>query len=475
MKTLNRYIGREVFYATLLIFVALLMLFALFDLIHELGNVGKDGYTLGRGLLFVGLSLPGHVYELMPTAALIGTLFAIAQMVGNSEYTVMRTSGASLTQITVAILRVGIPLAIATFLAGEFFAPPAERLAQQVRMQAKDQATRIVAQQFQSGFWFRQQLPLSTFVNIKSVVDDSGDSKLIGIRVYEFDSDLRLKALRVAETGTFVSDGRWLLKNVQTTELSLEGAKLTRADEFMWETVLKPSILTVYQVAPEKLEMTSLYDNIRVLGGNQQKTSRFEIALWNKVFLSGCGGGDDGSGASLRLLPAPRGRGGVPHFRGHHARTGLLPGRPPLFISGRDQRLASIVFGRIPGRGLCRLRRRDVVVAGAALSPDCRWFGRRVATRLDVLRRHTTKIPASAGISCCRAGAREADETRLRLYRRENADEGALFGSLDGEGTLPSTSAKSVWSLPMPTLVPGWTLVPRWRTMIAPAVIASPP
>ena len=206
MKTLNRYIGREVFYATLLIFVALLMLFALFDLIHELGNVGKDGYTLGRGLLFVGLSLPGHVYELMPTAALIGTLFAIAQLVGNSEYTVMRTSGASLTQITVAILRVGIPLAIATFLAGEFFAPPAERLAQQVRMQAQDQATRIVAQQFQSGFWFRQQLPLSTFVNIKSVVDDSGGAKLIGIRVYEFDSDLRLKALRVAEVDAAYSE-----------------------------------------------------------------------------------------------------------------------------------------------------------------------------------------------------------------------------------------------------------------------------
>ena len=53
MKTLSRYIGREVLYATILIFVALLMLFAFFDLIHELGNVGKDGYPLGRALLFV--------------------------------------------------------------------------------------------------------------------------------------------------------------------------------------------------------------------------------------------------------------------------------------------------------------------------------------------------------------------------------------------------------------------------------------
>jgi len=278
MKTLTRYIGREVLYATLLIFVALLMLFAFFDLIHELANVGKDGYPLGRALLFVGLSVPGHVYELVPTAALIGTLFAISQFVANSEYTVMRASGASLTQITLAIIRVGIPLAIATFLAGEYLAPPAERLAQQVRVQTQGQGLRIVAQQFQSGFWFKQDL---TFVNIRSLL---ADMSLRGIRIYELDRDLRLKALRVADSGSFVADGQWRLQNVQTTELGPDGAKVSHADEFDWETVLKPSILTVYQVAPEKLELGALYDNVRVLGGNQQKTSRFEVALWNKVF-----------------------------------------------------------------------------------------------------------------------------------------------------------------------------------------------
>jgi lipopolysaccharide export system permease protein len=278
MKTLSRYIGREVLFATMLIFVALLLLFAFFDLIHELGNVGKDGYPLGRALLFVGLSIPGHVYELVPTAALIGTLFAMSQLVANSEYTVMRTSGGSLTQITLAIVRVGIPLAVATFLAGEFLAPPAERLAQQVRLQSTKGTEQFVAQQFESGFWFKQD---RNFVNIKSTL---ADMTLLGIRIYEFDRDLRLKTLRVAESGSFVTDGLWKLKNVHSTSLGPEGARVTKTDEYDWETVLKPSILTVYQVPPEKLELPTLYDNIHVLGSNQQKTSRFEIALWNKLF-----------------------------------------------------------------------------------------------------------------------------------------------------------------------------------------------
>jgi lipopolysaccharide export system permease protein len=278
MKTLSRYIGREVLFATTLIFVALLMLFAFFDMIHELSNVGKDGYPLGRALLFVGLSVPGHIYELVPTAALIGTLSAIAGLVANSEYTVMRTSGASLTQITLSLVRIGVPLAIATFLAGEFLAPPAERLAQQVRVQAQGQGNRIIAQQFESGFWFKQDL---TVVNISSVLPDM---TLLGVRIYDFDRNLHLKSLRVADSGTFVDEGLWRLKNARTTSLGPEGATLTRADQLDWETVLKPSILTVYQVAPEKLELSTLYDNIRVLGGDHQKTSRFEIALWNKIF-----------------------------------------------------------------------------------------------------------------------------------------------------------------------------------------------
>ena len=47
---------------------------------------------------------------------------------------------------------------------------------------------------------------------------------------------------------------------------------------------MRPSLLTVYQVAPEKLELNTLWENMRLLGSNTQKTTRFEIAFWNKVF-----------------------------------------------------------------------------------------------------------------------------------------------------------------------------------------------
>src|SRR5260370_4843268 len=41
--------------------------------------------------------------------------------------------------------------------------------------------------------------------------------------------------------------------------------------------------------------------------------------------------------------------------------------------------------------------------------------------------------------------------------------------------TRPDTSAKRVSSPPRPTPTPGWKCVPRWRTMISPALTTWPP
>ena len=278
MKTLTRYLGREVFASIMLIFSALVMLFAFFDLIHELGDVGRGGYTITAALLFVALQLPARMYELFPVATLIGTLFGLAQLVSTSEYTVMRASGASLLQVSWALMRIGVPLAIVTFLAGEFVAPQAASLSQKVRAQARGETTRIVAQQFQSGFWFKQDY---TFVNIRSVL---ADLTLVGVRIYEFDNNLHLKLVRNAESGTFVGNGQWRLKGVKTTEFSPAETHVSQAEDYAWDTVLRPSLLNVYQVAPEKLELNTLWENMRVLGTGAQKTARFEIAFWNKVF-----------------------------------------------------------------------------------------------------------------------------------------------------------------------------------------------
>ena len=85
MRVLRRYLAREIYGATFLVLGAFLGLFAFFDLIHELGDIGKGDYRLRQAATFVLLSVPGHVYELMPVAALIGAVYALAQLAAHSE------------------------------------------------------------------------------------------------------------------------------------------------------------------------------------------------------------------------------------------------------------------------------------------------------------------------------------------------------------------------------------------------------
>ena len=99
MKILNRYLSHEIIGSTLFVLFGLLLLFSFFDLIGELGQLGKGGYHLPKVMLYVLLTMPGHIYELLPIAALIGTLFALSRLVQNSEFTVMRVSGLSIQQL----------------------------------------------------------------------------------------------------------------------------------------------------------------------------------------------------------------------------------------------------------------------------------------------------------------------------------------------------------------------------------------
>ncbi|HZW87361.1 MAG TPA: LptF/LptG family permease, partial [Gallionella sp.] len=72
MKILTRYLAREIYISIALIFAALIALFAFMDLIHELNDIGQGKYSLGYVILFVVLTIPGHIYELFPVAVLIG-------------------------------------------------------------------------------------------------------------------------------------------------------------------------------------------------------------------------------------------------------------------------------------------------------------------------------------------------------------------------------------------------------------------
>ncbi|MRD73172.1 LPS export ABC transporter permease LptG [Rhodocyclus tenuis] len=274
MKIYQRYLLRETVAAILLVLVAFLALFGFFDLIAELKDVGHGGYQLHHAIAYVLLCLPGRVYELMPVAVLIGTLYALSTLARHSEITVLRASGLSTQGLLGSLFLVAALAAVTTFVIGEFVAPPAERAANQQRMKAMGN---VVAQEFRTGLWVKDE---RTFVNVRVVLPDA---RLRGVRIYEFDDAARLRSVSDAEEGEFAAPDGWRLTGVVRTVLDGERARVEKVPEIRWQSALNPDILSVLMVVPERMSLAHLSTYIHHLSENHQKTRRYEIALWKKM------------------------------------------------------------------------------------------------------------------------------------------------------------------------------------------------
>lgn len=274
MKTLSRYLAREVLSMTWLVLIALVLLYALLDLVQQLEDIGEGNYGLLKVFAYIVLSLPGHVYDLLPVAALIGALTALAMLSGGSETTVMRASGMSLLAIGGTLLVAGLVLTLVSFLFGEVVVPFSERFAQRMRLEALNS---VVGQQFRSGLWVKDD---KRFVNVQEMLPDTS---LKNVKIYEFDADYRLTRLQSAKRGEYQGDNAWTLTDVQDTLFNGSNIKVQSAPSAQWKSVLTPEILGVLLVKPEQMSVWNLFTYIKHLRENKQKTTRYEIARWSKL------------------------------------------------------------------------------------------------------------------------------------------------------------------------------------------------
>ena len=298
MTILGRYLSREIFQATAMVLGGFLGLFGFFDLFEELENIGRGNYRLVDALTRVVLAMPSHIYELMPIAVLIGAIWALAMFAQHAEFTAMRAAGLGRMRAVRELLALGFLCVGITALFGEVLAPPAERLAQSLRLSAMG-AT--VSAEFRSGIWVKDttrddagELERIRFVNVAQV---RPDATLSDLRVYEFDPQFRLRALLLAAEGRYTSDGQWLLTDVVETQLEPEAAaRLTdtpetrfaqasrvKIDQKIWNSGLDPSIVSVLLVQPERMSAIDLLHYVEHLRDNRQQVSRYEIALWKKI------------------------------------------------------------------------------------------------------------------------------------------------------------------------------------------------
>lgn len=292
MNTLRRLLYVEALGAILVVLLGFMALFAFFDLADELGALGRASavdpqqvYTLRHALVYVLLQLPGRLYELMPIAVLIGTVYTLGRLAQGSEFVILRVSGLTPSRALQALLLLGAACVAVTFCVGEFLAPPADRAAQLLKAEFSG-GIRIG----QTGAWLKARDAERQFsVNVGSL---EGDGELRSIRIFEFDHDGRLLTLTRARSGRVLSGGVWQLGEVQRTQMpgmdpSGNPASTVRSEtlpEWRWVSDISTDMVQVALLKPERMGTLGLFNYVRHLEANSQTSQLYEIAFWRKVF-----------------------------------------------------------------------------------------------------------------------------------------------------------------------------------------------
>lgn len=297
MKTIRRLIYGEVLAAIALVALGFLALFFFFDLVDELQYLGKssginaaDVYQIRHALLYVGLLIPNHLYELLPISVLIGTIFVMARLAQSSEYTILRTSGLGPWRALKLLLVLGALFVVFSFAVGDYVAPASERAAQLLKARYQNKITIG-----QTGAWLKEKQAYNTFVvNVRALTPDN---EMQGVQIFEFNNKGLIVSTTQAPLAAFTAGDAWELNQATRAEFDVPAgassaakpggsAKVNRTvlKNFRWPTEISAEMVSVALLKPERMGTIDLFNYVRHLDANGQTAQRYEIEFWKKVF-----------------------------------------------------------------------------------------------------------------------------------------------------------------------------------------------
>ena len=277
MKKIDKYIATTVFSGILIVLLVLVGLFTFFAFIDEIDDIGKQRYELSHAIQYVLLEVPKHIYDIFPSAALLGSLLALGALANNSELTVMRAAGVSILSIAVSVLKLGLTLTVVVMLIGELVVPRSGQYAHNMRAIAQSEhANQQMVFSRRYGFWARDG---NDFINIRTIFPNGGFG---GVSLYQIDAKQNLRALTYARTA-YYEHGQWQLYEVERQTIGEEQVTREFLPKVTWNAILKPALVNIVVVRPNQLSSFGLYKYVQYLKENGQRTRQYELAFWTRL------------------------------------------------------------------------------------------------------------------------------------------------------------------------------------------------
>lgn len=273
MSLLSKYLMRVILTSTLLVLLVLLALAVLFEFIGQVDDVQGD-FGILQALLFAVLRLPQLSFEMMPVAALIGSLLGLGVLANNSELVVMRTAGVSVVRLAGMVALSGVTLMIATALIGEFIGPPLDYFARNMRDEARHGNQ---GRDFGNAAWVKDGPIMLHLERVNT------DFNFGSVYLFRFNEDNTLRSIARAENSAIDENDKWILENFRETRFLDDGVQVVSSALAIESLHVDSDVLGISLVKPISLSARGLMTYINYLKTNDLKAIRYEMELWSRV------------------------------------------------------------------------------------------------------------------------------------------------------------------------------------------------
>ena len=274
MSVLDRYIVRAILSAVALVLIVVLVLGALFVFIDQQDDVGVGHYTAVGALWYSLLNLPQLAYELLPIAALIGSLLGLGSLARGSELTVIRATGVSVARLASFALLAGLLLVLFEVLLGEFLAPPLQATA---RAQKAFSKFSNVSFGGGGGAWVRDG------DMILNVAEQSSPRQFGTMQIFELSPEHRLVALGQATHAAAGTRGKWLLSDYRESRFEGDSVTTRAPGEHVLQSNVSAGFLGLAVEDPKQLTGRALWRLIQYLRSNGLDTREYVFAFWSRI------------------------------------------------------------------------------------------------------------------------------------------------------------------------------------------------
>lgn len=273
MNLLTAYLMRTILSSTLLVLGVLLALAGLFQFIGNLDDVQGD-FGMAQVLLYSLLRLPQISFEMLPMAALIGSLLGLGALANKSELVVMRTAGISVAKLSGMVALSGVVLLMIAAMIGEFIAPPLDYFARNLRNEARFSQTERASG---NPAWVKNGDLILHLERVNSELEFGG------VYMFRFNEDHSLKAVARAENAGITDDDRWVLENFRETRFERDGVQTNSSSLATESLEVGSDVLGITLVKPVSLSARGLVSYVQYLRRNGLASMRYEMELWSRI------------------------------------------------------------------------------------------------------------------------------------------------------------------------------------------------